>query len=295
MYLKVRYDGIPLEIRRIIAGVLVCLFAFTYLPAEDKPEPKDWKFKGFLGASLAETNVSRDWSGSAVDSTNWVAKLDSSAEKDWTKTNWLNKLKSELGRTRTENGSSETADLIYGNSIYSCKFAQAFSAYTALTVDTQHTELADPIIYDESLGVSWRIIDKPKHHLSVRSGAAAQQTHDPKDYNKDTKKWYSSTDDPSTSKIEEMRREFGGEFITNYDLLFGTDKKIVSEAKVFTAFNAGASLRWDTGLYFKLNKFLTLQLSYLAIYKYNEDIDPSWPKDIETKFSIMLGFSYNIF
>lgn len=291
-----RAAGLLLGMRIIITSVFLFLSALAYLPAEDKPGPKDWKFKGFLGASLAQTNVSRDWSGGEDDSANWAVRLDSSAEKDWTRTNWLNTLKSEFGRTKTESSpSSESADLIYLNSIYSWKFSKAFSAYTALAVDTQHTDWLDPVTYGESAGGGWLIINKEKQHLKVRSGAALRQVYDKKDLNKETGIWYSSTDDPETAKIEESRSESGGEFITNYDLLFGDDKKFVSEAKVFSAFNGGASLRWDNSLYIKLGKYLTLQLSYLAIYDYNEELDMSWPRDIETKLAIMLGFSYNIF
>jgi hypothetical protein len=71
--------------------------------------------------------------------------------------------------------------------------------------------------------------------------------------------------------------------------------KFASEARVFSAFNGGASLRWDKSLYFKLSRYVTMQLNYLAVYTFDRSPRPVWPQDIEKRLTLMLGTSYNLF
>lgn len=105
----------------------------------------------------------------------------------------------------------------------------------------------------------------------------------------------SAADDPATLEVEEMKSDTGGELIMNYDLLLMENTKFVSEAKLFAASGGGANLRWDNNLYLKLQKYLTIQLGYLAVYNHNDTLNTSFPEDMETKMLLALGISYNLF
>ena len=61
-------------------SILICCSTFHLLAAE-----KTWKLKGMIGVTYSETNVSSNWSGGEQDARTWIAKLDASAEKIYTK------------------------------------------------------------------------------------------------------------------------------------------------------------------------------------------------------------------
>lgn len=253
-------------------------------------EERDWVVKGMLGVNYNETIVSDNWSGGEKDAKNWALKLEASVEKAWRKTNWLNSLKAEFGKAKIEaNSAQENADLIDFDSVYSWKLNNYVNPYLSFTIDTQFTEYFDPVTYGESTGLGWIIIKEKKQNLKIRLGAAFRQKFDPKDNG------VSTTDDPSTLEIEEFRNEIGAEWITNYDLLMNKSTKYISEIKVFSAFNGGSSLRWDNSLYLKSGKYLTVQISYLMLYNYDEYVNPVWPDDIESRLTLTIGFSYNLF
>lgn len=274
--------------------LIVCLCGFA------SAEPGPWVYKGMLGATYGETNVSPNWSGGEQDSKNWSAKLDASAEKNFLKSNWLNKLKTEYGKSQVENSSAkESSDLLNFDTIYTLKLNAFVDPFISGAIETRYTKFYDPVTYTETLGVSRTIIDKKPHQLKTRIGIAFKQKVDKKDLltNPVTLQdyWYSSVDDPKTAKMEELNSDIGSEWVTNYDWLISENSKFVSEAKVFSAFDGGASVRWDNGLYVKMSKYLTLQLGYLTIYDYSRYPKPVWTKDFETRLTTTLGFSYNLF
>ncbi|OQA92613.1 MAG: hypothetical protein BWY26_00152 [Elusimicrobia bacterium ADurb.Bin231] len=273
--------------KRLSLPVAVIVFLSSLSFAADSA----WKYKGIFSANITATSVSNNWSGAEQDSRSWGVKLDAAAERDVASSNWLNTLREEYGRTKNTGSEEQTsADLIYFNSIYTKKMSIYVNPYAGFLADTQHDKFADPVTLTESFGNGIWIKSTPEQQLKTRVGVAFKQYYDSK------KNGVSKADDPGTlNKIEKWKTSTGGEWITNYDLLVNKDVKFASEANVFSAFDGGATLRWDNNLYVKLSSILTLQLNYLVRYNYDKNIKPVWPKDVEERLTIGLGLSYNLF
>ncbi|MBN2406228.1 MAG: DUF481 domain-containing protein [Elusimicrobia bacterium] len=236
----------------------------------------DWKISGIIGANYSETAVSDNWTAGETDARSWMLMGDGAAERDGELTDWLNTLKAEYGKASLSgSGEQENADLIYMNSIYKYKLTPSINPYAALNADSQFTEFFDPSVLTESAGLGWNILVKDDQNLNTRMGIAFKQT---------------------MLSGAETGSETGAESITAYDLKLREYAKFVSEFKVFTAFDAGADVRWDSSLYVKLGKYLTAQVGYLVIHEYDADMPrPELPEDIQTRLTFGLGLSYNLF
>lgn len=259
-----------------------------------------WKWKGMFGASYNATSVSENWSGSEKNAQSWGAKLDVSGERDTTLNNFAMILKEEYGRTKAAGAAEQVnADLIDLSSVFTRKLSFYVNPYAGFIVNTQHYRFFDPVTYSESLGNGVWLINSPVQQLKTRTGIAFHQkfgsVRDRVDPVTGLVIRYSAVDDPATAEIEGAVYETGGEWITNYDVLFNANTKFITEARVFSAFKGGANLRWDNSLYVKLSKLLTLQLNYLMIYNYDQAPHPVWPQGIEKRMTVILGFSYNMF
>ena len=234
---------------------------------------ENWKFSGIIGANYSETAVSDNWSGGEVDARSWSAKGEGAAEKDFDQTNWLNTLKLEFGKASLGTlPEQENADLIDFDSVYSYKMNDYINPYLAFTVDSQFTEFFDPSLLSESAGIGWLLITQERQNLKTRLGGALRQTV------------ISGMDTESDA---------GAESITNYDLKLNEYAKLVSELKMFTAFDASVDTRWDTSLYCKLGKYLTAQIGYLLVNTGIPGVETS--DTVQTRFTFGLGFSYNLF
>ena len=264
----------------LLAGmVLICAGAFA--------EDSKWKYKGMVSANLGATSVSSNWSGAEKNSGSWGVKLDASAERDASDNNWMNTLKEEYGRTKTAGSREQTsADIFYFTSVYTRKLSHYVNPYVSFVTDTQNNRFLDPVKLTESAGNGLFITNTKTQQLKTRVGFAVKQLFDSVG---------NSADDPNTLKIEERKDSAGGEWITNYELLIKNDVKFTTETNVFTAFDGGANLRWDNNLYVKLSSIVTMQANYLFNYTFNKNTHPVWPNDAETRFTVGLGVSYNLF
>ncbi|MGM0442467.1 MAG: DUF481 domain-containing protein [Elusimicrobiota bacterium] len=254
--------------RRItLYTILICFTASGLLKGAE------WDLSGVAGANYSQTAVNDNWSGGETNSRDWSFKSDGAAERETEKTSWLNSLKFEFGKTSVDNGpEQESSDLIYYNSIYKYKHNLYVNPYISFNTDTQFTDFFDPVTLTESAGIGWNIISGESQNLRTRVGAALKQ---------------------SIVSKKETYRETGGEWISNYDLNLNEHVKLVSELKMFTAFDAKTDTRWDTSLYFKLGKYLTAQTGYLLIN--NKQPGKDFSDTVETKLTFGLGFSYNLF
>lgn len=263
-------------------------------------EQTTWKLKGMLGATLNQTVVSDNWSGTEKNAYSWSAKLNISAERDAIKTNWLNVLKDEFGKVNVVGfPEQKSVDLFDFSSVFRWKLTRLINPYLSFVMTTQNDEFLYPVTYSESAGVGLSIIQQEKQNLITRLGLAFRQTYDKIHRIIDPVTLMiiesSAIDDPSTIEIETSKMDTGLEWVTNYDLLFMQNAKFISEARLFTAFKGGANIRWDNSLYLQISKLVTMQVGYLVIYNYDKNPRPTWPEGIETHFSITLGFAFNLF
>ncbi len=258
-----------------------------------------WALKGILGASYNATDVSDSWTGPEKDSLSWGAKLEASAERNVTYTNWITTLKEEYGRTKNAGSDEQTsADTVYFTSVYTLKLSHYVNPYVGFILDTQNWRFTDPATYTESLGNGLWLIKKPGQELRTRAGFAAKQFFDSakeRPLPAGGAAISSLADDPATAVIEERRDNTGIEWVTNYDLAVNENVKFTSEANVFSGLKGGCDLRWDNSLYVKISKLVTMQVSYLAIYNYDRLPHPAWPQDVEKRLTVMFGLSYGLF
>jgi hypothetical protein len=258
--------------RRVI---LCAVFLFVYCNFLSAAEENNWVFRGIFGVNYSQTSVSNNWSGSETDSKNWGLKLDASAEKNFTSSTWLNALKEEFGKSETHGTSEQvSADLIDFSSIFTLHWSIYADPYIGFNMITVHNTFHDPVTYRESAGIGWAFINRKKHRLKLRVGAA---------YTQDFKSG------------EETVRETGVEAVSGYSLTLSRTAKFVSEARFFTGLKKGPNLRWDNNLYLKASEYVTVALNFLEIYNEKRVPRPQWAGDIETRFMVMLGLSYNLF
>ncbi|MBN1621813.1 MAG: DUF481 domain-containing protein [Endomicrobiales bacterium] len=252
----------------------VTLF-FIYFSSVGAAEEKDWVLKGIFGVVYNQTSVSENWSGSEKNSKNWGLKLDASAEKGFAKSTWSNNLKEEFGKSEVSDTPEQvSADLIDFSSVLMYNWSIYADPYVGFNVITVHNTFHDPVTYKESAGIGWAFLDREKQHLKLRVGAAY------------TQRFQSDAD---------TTRETGLEAISNYDVTLSQTVKFASEARLFTAFKEGPNLRWDNNLYLKVSKYVTVALNYLELYDAAKQTKPQWAGDIETRFTVAVALSYNLF
>ncbi len=257
--------------KKIIILLTASIISYSPLMAVSQ----DLKLKGIFGAVYNQTGVSDNWSGQEKDSKSWGVSLDASAEKDYTDTKWLSVLKEGYGKSEVTGTPEQISlDLIDFTSVFSYDWTRLLNPYVGLAVTTVNNTFLDPVTYVESAGIGWALLRRDTHHLNVRTGFAYKQI-------------FSST--------TEAYRQTGAECVVNYDVLLSSNTKFVSEARTFTAFKGGGDLRWDNSLFVKVSKYVTIQLNYLEIYDSQRIPKPVWPNDIETRFTVSIGLSYDLF
>ena len=251
---------------------LVSVFLCTPLMAQqDSPIT----LKGMFGATYNQTGVSSNWTGTEKDSKNWGLNLDASAEKKFTALTWTNSLKDQFGKSEIAGSPVQiSADLIDISSVLMYNWSIFANPYAGFNMITVNNTICDPVTYKESAGIGWAFLDRQKQHLKLRAGAAYVQ------------QFQTNT---------ETQRQTGVEVISNYDLTLSETAKFATEARFFTDFQMGPNLRWDNNIYLKVSKYITVALNYLEIYNALQQPKPYWAGDIETRFTVTIGLSYNIF
>ena len=231
----------------------------------------EWKYSGIVAASYNETHVSSNWSGSEQNSKSWMMKGDFRARKESDVLSRRNTLKAEYGQSSVSDSPSQvTADLIDMESVVMRKFNLYVNPYAAVSLVSQFNEFFDPVVAGQSLGLGWQLVEKENQDLSLRLGGALRQT-------------FKSSEKPVYGS--------GAESAVNYSIGFGSGRKFVSELKVFTPFDGSADLRWDSSLYVKLREYLSASLGYLAVLGPEPQ---SFPKDVQTRVTTGLAFSFNL-
>ncbi len=250
--------------------LLVLAFGITVRPGR----ADIWDIEGVVGVNYSETAVSKDWAGEEVNSRIWSVNGDGQASRNGYKTEWVNSLELEYGKTSlTGETDNITSNLIFFDSIYTYKTGTTVNPYLSFNTDTQFKDFFDPVTYTESGGVGWQIVDEDAQTLNIRLGGALKQT-------------FSS--DAATLK------EQGMESVIDYNLKINEYARLTSELKLFTEVDHDIYSRWNTSLYSKIGDFLTARLNYLFINR-GDTRDSNFFRYPQRRLIFGLGFSYNIF
>jgi hypothetical protein len=263
--------------RKVIFAVL--LLSFVLKSKIYGEEDKKWDFYGIIGISYNQTRVSDNWSGSEENTYNWLIRGEGAAVQERSKTSWENTLKLEFGRARTQEGSEEeNADDIFFESLLFWKIRKVINPYANFILDTQFVEFHDPAKYTQAVGLLAKIINKERTRFFTRAGPSIAERFD-------------------SARKEKFSFEIGAEWITTFVWQYRKILRFSSEPRFFSAFNGGPDLRWDTSVFFKLAKYLTLQVNYRVLFEFDKDDEPQKKlfKDSEKRLITLFGFSYNLF
>lgn len=294
-----------MKYRKTAIYLLMLLFNLGSLKAQEaSPAPADsasgkpklfgWKFSAAAGLNFSSTALSSNWTGAEQNNWGLSGFIDGTAERDFPMFVWKGKFNGEYGQTKSGSEPAvKSTDLLHTEAYLRWLLMESFNPYTDLTMDTQFDVLFKPVVLSQSLGMGLYLIQKPGHSLSTRAGLALKEIYDP----------YQILNRPLDLQViqdsagtDNTKLYFGSTSVTNYELSLSGTVKLVSELRVFMPADfAWADMRCDNALYVKLSKYLNLKLSYLALYNYNQDYPPVWPRDIRTKFTTGLGVSWALF
>lgn len=254
----------------------------------------DWTLSGMVGVNFSATAVSGNWAGGEQNASGIAGFMEGTADREMEKLGWKSKFRAEYGQTKTgSNPAVKSTDLLHSDSYLRWKVLKRFNPYADLTMDTQFDVLLRPVILTQSMGMSAYLIDRPGQILSSRAGLALKEIYDPANIlvNPINIRVLQSASDSASTRLY-----LGLSSVTNYDLSLKGSLKISTELRFFAPIDiSGADMRWDNSLYMKLAKYFTLKIGYLALFDYNKNYPPVWPRDIRTKFTTGLGASWALF
>jgi hypothetical protein len=252
-----------------------------------------WKISAMTGLNFSSTSVSSNWAGSEQNTWGLTLFTDGTAERQFDKLGWKSRFNAEYGQTKSGQQILKSSDLLHTDSYLRWKVLERFNPYVDLTFDSQFDQFLRPMVLSQSLGMSAYILNQPKQVLSTRAGLALKEVYDPADILSRPLNVVLLT---STSDSGSTRFYFGTASVTNYDLSAGQFVKFSSELRLFAPINfEGLDMRFDNSLYFKLSKYLTFKVGFLALYNYVKDYPVVWPRDIRTKTTTGLGLSWSLF
>ncbi|MDA3792722.1 MAG: DUF3078 domain-containing protein [Elusimicrobia bacterium] len=236
-----------------------------------------WDTDGYIGAQGGLSVISDNWSGEETNSTGWSVKVHATAVKKEDRYKVSNILRYEYGKVSVGGADElEKADELYLESSGVLVTKAYVRPYGSVNTRTQSTDFFDPATLTESAGLEAEFLTKSSvSSLITRLGIAFKQNF--------------QTD-------RETLKEVGSEWNTEYKLNLNEKLKLTSRLEFFTAFDAGTDFRSENDIYYKLSDIITLQAGYVVLHEYSEiGPRPDLPEDIQTKFSLSAGISYNLF
>lgn len=284
--------------KKILICLLVLLASMTFLSsslyAEDEKEPEyGWEKTAVAGANFTQNSFD-NWAQGGEDSWSWQLDLNAALNKNEKNYEWTNSLKTSFGKTRVGDEESRKAvDELRFESVYSYKLGIlvdpycSFSARTQLAPgfdysepdEIQTSDLFDPAYLTEAVGASF----KPAEFIKTRLGAAAKQT---------ISRDYGYADDPDTDdEIEDIKNEFGAEFVTDIKLKLEKNLIYTSKIEVFSNFDTFKSIdvNWDNMFTAKISEYINVSLNIRIFY--DQDISPKR----QISQTLAVGLSYTLF
>ena len=255
----------------------------------------NWKNTGSIGFSLTQTAVNQMWAGGEQDSITGISTLDTVAIYDSKSINFKNSLQLQFGRSSTPNLDNppyhivtEVADKIYFNSTLMYKFKKFLNPIFMVQYDSQFTELFDPSLFTETLGVGVIFVDKKEIKMISKLGIAVRELLD---------KITNTADDPDTAEIETFKFDSGINFITTFEKSLLEMIKIKSEFRYFTTFNFDDyNIVWDSTASANIWKFIGLSLNIKWLFnKRVGSVEYIFPKNHQLLETLTITFNYSLF
>ncbi len=284
------------------ASILLCVLVLSSallgaaLPgaarAEDEAEAPVYGWKnGFLGGfKLTQAGFS-NWAAGGENSLAWQLLSSGRFLYDEEAYDWSNRFKVGYGMTKTGDQESRKAvDEIKLESMFTAVLSGPLGAYGAVNWETQFAKgyaytdtsrtavssFMDPGYFTESVGMSYNYLQM----VVTRVGFAAKQTV--------TSSFPAFSDDPDTPEIEDVRAEYGAEWVTDFNyalseqLAYSTRVNIFSNMKGFDV----TDVRWDNTVAAAVAPYVDVTFDFNLLY----DRDVSTAAQIREALAIGLIF-----
>lgn len=258
----------------------------------DAPPTYGWK-NGFLGGfKLTQAGFS-NWAAGGENSLAWQLTSTGRFLYDQEAYDWSNWFKLGYGQTKTgDQESRKSVDEIKFESTVTAKLNGPLGAYGAFNWETQFAKgymytdtsrtaisnFMDPGYFTESVGMSYVY----QEMVTTRVGFAAKQTV--------TNDFPAFSDDPDTPEIENVRAEYGAEWVTDFNynisetLVYLTRVNIFSNMKGFDE----TDVRWDNTFAAAVAPFVDVTFDFNLVY--DRDITTA----VQIKEALAIGLIFKL-
>ena len=261
----------------VVVLISLSAVALAVLPArapayaqEGEAPTYGWK-NGFLaGFKLAQAGFS-NWAAGGENALAWQLTSTGRFVYDQDAYDWANWFKVGYGLTKTgDEDSRKSVDEIKLESAFTAKLNGPLGAYASffwetqfgkgyMYSDTSRTEVSsfmDPGYFTESVGMSYSY----REMVNSRIGFAAKQTV--------TNDFPAYSDDPDTPEIEDVRAEYGAEWVTDFNyrvsetLVYLTRLNLFSNMKGFDE----VDVKWDNTLAAAVAPYVDVTFDFIMVY-----------------------------
>ncbi len=258
-----------------------------------------WQNKGAVSFSFTQTAVNDNWTGGEKDAITYIGILGSDFINDMEKFNLTIKLQLQYGRSEMPHLTvpnrvmiTEAADKIALNSTFMYKMKKFLNPLVIFTLDSQFTEIMDPSILTETLGIGLRFSEKEALTITTKLGFAMKHLLDAEDNG------FSSADDADTTdKIETVKTETGIQVINELTAVLWRKISLKSDLKYFNNFSFdSAYLRWDNIFTLNVWKAIGVAFGIQWIFTQNTGIKTNvFPRDHELLETLAITINYSLF
>jgi hypothetical protein len=267
------------------------LFGSTLLFGQS--DSTKWAYTGVTGLNINQIALS-NWTQGGDNAIAWTLTGTFAADHKSSSWSFYNNLKLAYGRTKLGAADFRTNDNeFYLENVIAYNVGWKVDPYFSNTVRTSISEgfdykvipavkiadFFDPGYITQSLGFTYHV-----DNFNTRMGVALQETF--------TNVFRNYSDDPeTTNEVESFKLETGFETVTAVDYQLDENLFLSSKLRLFTRFTDLDiwDVRFDNAITAKINKFLHVSLTFLAIYEKSQS-----PKT-QLKQALQLGINYSLF
>ena len=248
----------------------ILLFLSISLSQTDSTKISVWK--NDVISTLNYTNTSFDnWVAGGEDAYTWQLDILAHFNLDKTDFNWSNTVKLSYGKTKVGDlEAKKTSDEIKLESVYTYKLGTTINPYIATTGQTQFsksydykvlpkTEIStylDPAYFTQSIGVGYSTSDE----LKTRFGFSIKETI--------ATQFLNFTDDATTTKIEDIRVDYGAELVADLNKMVSENIRYSSKIEFFSDFSGikYVDVSFDNLFSAKVSDFISVSFNYKITY-----------------------------
>lgn len=287
--------------KRLLTLALATTLGLGSAVAQDEAPKSNWTTKNVSGINLSQTSLT-NWSAGGENSVSWNVYLNSIANYKSGRWSWDNGLVADFGQTYTSSYKwQKSVDKLNLNTKVGYAFAQHWNGALLLDFLTQFdrgyksaasraagesyiSKFFSPAYVTVALGTDY----KPNKHFSFLLSPATGKVTIVGD------KLLSSIGAYGVTPGKHVLAELGASAVANYNTNITPDISLVTKLTLFTAYNhnfGNIDVNWDLMLNFKVNKYISANLTTNLIYDDDIKSAEGGPK-VQLREMIGLGATY---